>query len=221
MPNWRRLPAQYVSAPVGPEQPCVMTTAGTRPVPSGSLRTPKIVAGVPSSGAAMKGGVNRLPGNVRLWKLTISIWSWAEASRGVINTVAPTAAAQSECSTDDLRVEAPTTGIRHRCASEAKGHEMRKSCRSPMNSRRINHLPQYISNDRYRAGRRVAPTGQNNSTLPHSYCSRTGRLSGPRKPKPCQRTPAGSGKVMLGKRSNSMGSRMTPTVRRDRCAPAQ
>ena len=31
----------------------------------------------------------------------------------------------------------------------------------------------------------------------------------------------GMGKVMLGKRSNSMGSRKTPTVRRDRCAPAQ
>ncbi len=42
-----------------------------------------------------------------------------------------------------------------------------------------------------------------------------------RKPNPCQRTLAGSGKVMLGKRSNSMGGRMTPTVRRDRCAPAQ
>jgi hypothetical protein len=53
------------------------------------------------------------------------------------------------------------------------------------------------------------------------YCRRTGRLSGPRKPKPCQRTLAGSGNVMLGKRSNSMGSRMSPTVRRDRCAPAQ
>ena len=54
-----------------------------------------------------------------------------------------------------------------------------------------------------------------------SYCRRTGRLSGPRKPNPCQRTLAGAGKVMLGKRSNSMGSRMAPTVRRDRCAPAQ
>jgi hypothetical protein len=54
-----------------------------------------------------------------------------------------------------------------------------------------------------------------------SYCRRTGRFSGPRKPNPCQRTLAGSGKVMLGKRSNSMGSRMTPTVRRDSCAPAQ
>ena len=64
-------------------------------------------------------------------------------------------------------------------------------------------------------------TAVNNSLSRTSYCSRTGRLSGPRKPKPCQRTLAGSGKVMLGKRSNSMGSRMTPTVRRDRCAPAQ
>ena len=54
-----------------------------------------------------------------------------------------------------------------------------------------------------------------------SYCRRTGRLSGPRKPNPCQRTLAGSGKVMLGKRSNSIGSRIAPTVRRDRCAPAQ
>ena len=53
------------------------------------------------------------------------------------------------------------------------------------------------------------------------YCRRTGRLSGPRKPNPCQRTLAGSGKVMLGKRSNSIGSRMAPTVRRDKCAPAQ
>ena len=54
-----------------------------------------------------------------------------------------------------------------------------------------------------------------------TYCIRTGRLSGPRKPNPCQRTLAGSGRIMLGKRSNSMGSRMTPTVRRDSCAPAQ
>src|SRR5437660_10297290 len=54
-----------------------------------------------------------------------------------------------------------------------------------------------------------------------AYCRRSGRLSGPRKPNPCQRTLAGSGNVMLGKRSNSMGSRMPPTVRRDRCAPAQ
>ena len=56
---------------------------------------------------------------------------------------------------------------------------------------------------------------------PRSYCRRTGRLSGPRKPNPCQRTLAGSGKVMLGKRSNSIGIRISPTVRRDRCAPAQ
>jgi hypothetical protein len=64
---------------------------------------------------------------------------------------------------------------------------------------------------------------QNKNASPscRSYCRRSGRLSGPRKPNPCQRTLAGSGKVMLGKRSNSMGSRMTPTVRRDRCAPAQ
>ena len=53
------------------------------------------------------------------------------------------------------------------------------------------------------------------------YCRRTGRLRGPRKPKPCQRTLAGSGKLMWGKRSNSMGSRIAPTVRRERCAPAQ
>jgi hypothetical protein len=62
--------------------------------------------------------------------------------------------------------------------------------------------------------RQISPSRQ-------SYCRRTGRLSGPRKPNPCQRTLAGSGNVMLGKRSNSMGSRMAPTVRRDRCAPAQ
>ncbi len=64
---------------------------------------------------------------------------------------------------------------------------------------------------------------QNKNASPsrRSYCRRSGRLSGPRKPNPCQRTLAGSGKVMLGKRSNSMGSRMSPTVRRDRCTPAQ
>ena len=62
---------------------------------------------------------------------------------------------------------------------------------------------------------------KNASSSRRSYCRKIGRLSGPRKPNPCQRTPAGSGKVMLGKRSNSMGSRIAPTVRRDRCAPAQ
>ena len=51
---------------------------------------PKIVAGVPSSGAGMKGGVNKLPGNVRLWKLTISIWSCEEAGGGATSAIAAT-----------------------------------------------------------------------------------------------------------------------------------
>ena len=67
-PSCGRLLPQYVSAPVIPEQPCVSTTAGTRSSPSGSLKMPKIVAGVPSSGGGMKGGVNKPPGKVRLWK---------------------------------------------------------------------------------------------------------------------------------------------------------
>ena len=40
---------------------------------------------------------------------------------------------------------------------------------------------------------------------PRSYCRRSGRLSGPRKPNPRQPTLAGSGKVMLEERSNQHG----------------
>jgi len=36
---------------------------------------------------------------------------------------------------------------------------------------------------------------KNASSSRRYYCRRVGRLSGPRKPNPCQRTPAGSGKV--------------------------
>ena len=50
------------------EQACGRTMAGTRSSPSGSLKMPKTVAGFPSSGAGMNGGVNKMPGKVRLWK---------------------------------------------------------------------------------------------------------------------------------------------------------
>jgi hypothetical protein len=38
----------------------------------------------------MKGGVNRLPGNVRVWKLTISIWSWEKAGVGATSAITAT-----------------------------------------------------------------------------------------------------------------------------------
>ena len=68
---------------------------------------------------------------------------------------------------------------------------------------------------RHEAKQETAPSSR------QFYCRETGKLSGPRKPNPCQRTLPGSGKVMQGKRSNNIGSRIAPTVRRERCAPAQ
>jgi len=44
-----------------------------------------------------------------------------------------------------------------------------------------------------------------NASLAPACCRRSGRLSGPRKPNPCQPTLAGSGKVMLEERSNQHG----------------
>src|SRR5688572_4175019 len=130
-----RLSAQYVSAPVMPEQPCVMTTAGTRSVVSGSLRIPKIIAGDPSCGAAIKGGVNRLPGKVTLWKFTISMRPWETAACGArsANAAVPT-------STDDARLKVGIIGRRYRCALEVKSRVAKILRKSPMIARRIKHL---------------------------------------------------------------------------------
>lgn len=53
------------------------------------------------------------------------------------------------------------------------------------------------------------------------YCSLTTNPSGPRNPSPCHRTLAASTSSIFGNRSNSIGSRIVPTVRRERWAPAQ
>ena len=51
--------------------------------------------------------------------------------------------------------------------------------------------------------------------------SLTGRLSGPRKPKPHQTTFSGSTSCMPGKRSKIIGSMILPMVARARCVPMQ